>query len=444
MEKTSLKIVKILQKAGFQAYWAGGCVRDMLLGQEAKDYDIVTNATPDEIEKLLKKTIPIGRKFGVMLALEGDHQFEVATFRSEGTYTDRRRPDSVAFTHAEEDAKRRDFTVNGIFYNPITKKIYDYVAGQKDLEERLLRFIGDPHKRIQEDHLRVLRAIRFKNTLNFQYHPDTYHALCTHAKLADEVAGERIQDELNKMIVSEYFGDALEDMLETGVLKETLPEAYAMKGVPQPYEYHREGDVWEHTKEVVAALSKYASLNLRWAAFLHDIGKPPTFKLEERIRFDHHSEKGAEITQTILRRLKFPRKDIEEIVWLIEHHMMIQQLLEMPLGRKRHWFLHPWFKDLLSLLEADIGGTSPARYDMYTALAEEYKETLEKIPHPPEPLLDGNDIMKLLGLPPGKQIGEIAKHLREKQLAHELNTKVQAKKWVKENGKDLEGLKINL
>lgn len=431
MEKTSIGLVNILKKAGYEAYWAGGCVRDMLLGKIPQDYDIVTNAKPEEVERLLKKTIPIGKQFGVILAIENEHHFEIATFRSDSGYSDGRRPDAVLFTHAEEDAKRRDFTINGIFYDPIHKKVYDYVGGQKDLEEHMIRFIGDPHERILEDHLRILRAIRFKNTLQFQYHPDTYAAIVKHAKLSQKVSGERLRDELNKILLSDHATDALEDLLETGVLKEILPEIYAMKGVAQPYQYHHEGDVWEHAKRSLDSLSKYASLPLRWATFLHDVGKPVTFLLKERIRFDHHAEEGAKIAQTLLRRLHFSRKEIQHITWLIEHHMMLNQLLEMPVGRQRHWFHLPYFKDLLALFEADIAGTDPARYEVYTKLRELYEETLSKMPKVPKPLLTGNEIMEILQMKPGKEVGKIAEELREKQLAHEINTKKQAIHWMK-------------
>jgi poly(A) polymerase len=433
MEATSLRIIKILQNAGHQAYWAGGCVRDMLLNKEPKDYDIVTSAKPDEIEDLLEKTIPIGKEFGVILAIEGDHQFEVATFRSDSGYSDGRRPDAVEFTHAEEDAKRRDFTINGLFCDPTSKKVYDYVEGQKDMDERLVRFIGNPHERILEDHLRILRAIRFKNTLQFQYHPDTYHALTKHAELADKVSGERMRDELNKMLMCEHAEDALEDLLETGILEKILPEVYAMKGVAQPYQYHHEGDVWAHAKQSLSSLSKYASIQLRWATFLHDVGKPVTFKHKERIRFDHHAQEGAKITNKILRRLAFSKKDIDHITWIIEHHMMLPQLLEMPLGRQRHWFLLPGFKDLLAVFEADIAGTDSAGYELYTQVLELYNESMKTMSEAPTPFLSGNEIMEILNLEPGKKVGEITAALREKQLAHELNTKKHATEWLLKN-----------
>ncbi|MBT7703381.1 CCA tRNA nucleotidyltransferase, partial [Candidatus Peregrinibacteria bacterium] len=320
--------------------------------------------------------------------------------------------------------------VNGMFYDTLAKETYDYVGGQKDLEEHLIRFIGDPHERILEDHLRILRAIRFKNTLDFQYHPDTYQAILTHAKLADKVSGERLRDEFSKMISCDHALEALEDLLETGILEEILPEVYAMKGVAQPYQYHHEGDVWEHAKGCLDSLAKYSSLNLRWATFLHDVGKPVTFKLKERIRFDSHAQEGVKIARKILNRLKFPKKDIDHICWLIEHHMMLPNFLDMPLGRARHWFLLPHFKDLLAIFEADIAGTDPANYELYTKVVELYEETMEKIPEDPAPILTGTEIMELLNIKPGKKIGEITIALREKQLAHEINTKPQAEKWV--------------
>jgi len=434
MQDTSIRIIQLLKDAGHEAYWAGGCVRDTLLGKEPKDYDIVTSAKPDEIEDLLEKTIPIGKEFGVILVLEGDHEFEVATFRSDSGYSDGRRPDAVEFTHAEEDAQRRDFTINGLFYDPLTKEIHDFVEGKKDLKERLIRFIGDPHERILEDHLRIMRAIRFKNTLQFQYHPETYHALTTHAKLAGKVSGERLRDELNKILDSDHAEDALEDLLETGVLEEILPEVYAMKGVAQPYQYHHEGDVWEHAKRSLSAIGKYEDIQVKWAAFLHDVGKPVTFvHAEDRIRFDHHAKEGAKLAHQILRRLKFSRKDIDRITWVIEHHMMLGDFKDMPLGRQRHWFLHPYFKDLLAVFEADIAGTDPADYGMYTEVLELYKETLEKMPKEPDPLLSGHDVMEILGLRPGPHLGKILGELRELHLGHELNTKDQAIEWLKEN-----------
>lgn len=430
MKPTSLKIIEILKKAGHEAYWAGGCVRDMLLGIEPKDFDIVTSAKPDEIEDLLEHTIPVGKQFGVIIAVKNEHHFEVATFRSDSGYSDGRRPDAVEFTNAGEDAKRRDFTINGLFYDPTKDKIIDYVEGEKDLEARLIRFIGNPHERILEDHLRILRAVRFKNQLNFQYHPDTYKALEKHAKLAKKVSWERIRDELNRILLSENTVKALEELSDLEILHEILPELQALKGCPQPYEYHTEGDTWEHTMDVYRALKPGADLNLRWTALLHDIGKPATLKIAERIRFDGHSEKGAEIARRLLNRLRLPKKDTDEICWITKHHMMMSQLIEMPVGRRRHWFLDPRFPHLLELFRVDAEGIKPVDLTLYERILELYRHDLTHMPKKPQPLLNGRDVMKELGLEPGSKVGDILDELYEKQLAGEITTREEALKYI--------------
>ncbi len=431
MQPTSIEIIKQLKSAGFQAYWAGGCVRDMLLGIKPKDYDIVTNAKPEEIENILAHTIPIGKQFGVILAIVNGHHFEVATFRSDAGYSDGRRPDAVIFSSAEKDAKRRDFTVNGMFYDPTTDEIFDYVDGQKDLEARLIRFIGDPHERILEDHLRILRAIRFKNTLNFQYEPGTYQAILKHASiLIDKVSNERIRDELNKMIVSPYAVNAFSDMEDTGILQIILPEIQKMKGVAQPYQYHKEGDVWIHAINALSTLPSHAPLALRWATLLHDVGKPETFKLAERIRFDSHDRKSAEIARKILTRLHFDNRMIDEVCWLIVHHMMVDTLIQMPKGRRLVWFHHVYFINLLELFYADARGTTPPHTELIDQVAKLYHDDLASMPTLPNPLLNGEDVMKILNLKPGKKIGEILDQLREKQLAGEITTKEEATVWL--------------
>lgn len=433
MLPTSLEIITTLKNAGHEAYWAGGCVRDILLGIKPKDFDIVTSAKPEEIEALLEHTIPVGKKFGVILAVKNGHHFEVATFRSDSGYSDGRRPDAVTFTHAEEDAKRRDFTINGMFYDPTTDQVIDYVGGQQDLEARLIRFIGDPHQRILEDHLRILRAVRFKNVLNFQYEPQTYAALQKHAPLViEKVSAERIRDELNKMIASQHAVSAFQDMEDLGILKIILPEVQQMKGVAQPYQYHQEGDVWNHAMQSLATLPEDASLVLRWATLLHDIGKPQTFSVKERIRFDHHDHVSRDIAYQILTRLRFDHKTIEEVCWLIEHHMMMGAFFTMSPGRRLHWFLHPWFQDLLKLFESDARGTTPQHLELLDQILKLYHEEIKKMPHLPKPLLHGEDVMEILKINPGKRVGEILEIAWEKQLAGELKTKEEAVKWMKE------------
>lgn len=432
MKPTSIQIIENLRKFGYEAYWAGGCVRDMLLGIEPKDFDIVTSAKPEEIEDILEHTIPVGKQFGVIMAVKNGHNFEVATFRSDAGYSDGRRPDAVDFTNAEEDAKRRDFTINGMFYDPIEDNVIDYVGGQKDLDAKLIRFIGDPEERILEDHLRILRAIRFKNEFGFQYEPKTYEALVKHAALViDKVSNERIAHELNKMMMSQDPVGAFEDMEDTGVLKVILPEVLAMKGCAQPMEYHREGDVWDHSMLALQSLPETAQLPVRWAVLLHDIGKPDTFKLEERIRFDGHVQRSKEIAHDILTRLRFPRRTVEEVKWLVEHHMMMVPLVEMPKGRKRHWFLHPYFLNLMQVFKADAEGTRPTNLSLYNDILNLYRKTMEEMPREPKPLLTGNDVMEELGIEPGQRVGEVLDELREKQLAKELETREQALKWLK-------------
>jgi len=432
MRPTSIEIVKELKEAGYEAYWAGGCVRDMLLGTEPKDFDIVTSATPDQIEDTLKLTIPIGKQFGVILAVQNEHNFEVATFRSDSGYTDGRRPDAVTFTNAKQDAKRRDFTINGMFYDPIEDKVLDYIGGQKDLNAKLIRFIGDPHERILEDHLRILRAIRFKNELGFQYEPKTYEALEKHSAIViDKVSNERIAHEINKMLMSQNPVGAFGDMEDLGVLKIILPEIQRLKGCAQPIEYHQEGDVWNHSMLALKSIPGTMQLPVRWAVLLHDSGKPDTFALKERIRFDGHVYKSKEIAKTVLSRLHFPRKTIEEVCWLVEHHMMMVPLVDMPKGRKRRWFLHPYFLNLMQVFKADAEGTIPSDLSLYDQIFDLYRLTLKEMPKEPKPLLTGNDVMEYLGIKPGEEVGKIMEYLRENQLEGKLKTKKQAIDWLK-------------
>ena len=430
VKKTALQLVRTLQKAGFQAYFAGGCVRDQILGKEPKDIDIATSALPNQIEGLFEKTFPIGKAFGVIQVHQNGHTFEVATFRSDSGYQDGRRPDAVLFTHAADDALRRDFTINGLFYDPIADEIHDYVGGRNDLTNKLVRFIGDPETRIQEDHLRILRAVRFKVTLDFGYHPDTYHALKNNAALASKVSAERLRDELNKILMARKAKVAFEDLQDTGILAAVFPELEACKGIAQPPEFHHEGDVWTHLMNALESLPETSTLLTHWAVIFHDIGKPETFKIDGRIRFDRHSEVSAEIAERVLRRLKFSRKNIDHITWAVRHHFMMKQLLDMPLGRQRHWFLDERFPTLLDLFYADAAGTEPVNLNLYRQVEAAYHETLRRFPEVPPALLSGNEIMELTGLRPGPQIGELLMEMRADQLGHELETRKQAIEWL--------------
>ncbi len=458
MEATSLKIIKKLREAGYKAYFAGGCVRDMLLNTAPKDFDIVTDAKPDEIEKLFEKTYPVGKAFGVILVHENGHTFEVATFRSDGGYSDGRRPDFVTYSDPKEDALRRDFTINALFYDPVSEEVLDFVGGRDDLQEKIIRFVGDPEARILEDHLRLLRAVRFKNTLGFQWHPDTYNAVKKHAAKAGKVAMERARDELNKIMLSDHPVEALRELHELRMFDEIMPELEATRGVAQPYKYHHEGDVFEHTMKTLASAVKrtepYLDLEFlkdmqggppepsvfhaRWAALFHDIGKPLTFGHgedtatgEDRIRFDHHAEATHEIAGRVMKRLRFSGSDMAHILWVTEHHMNLNSLLDMPEGARNKWFRNPYFIDLMEVFHADIAGTEPSDFSTFDQVNRLYHKWLLERPEELPKLLDGEEIMKLTGLSASKELGEVIEKLSDEVHAHKITTKEQAMEFVK-------------
>lgn len=463
MKSTSLQLIETLKAKGFTAYWAGGCVRDMLLGKQPKDYDIVTDAKPEEIEKIFEKTYPIGKEFGVILVHENGHNFEIATFRSDSGYSDGRRPDYVTFTDPAEDAKRRDFTINALFYDPTEDKVLDFVNGQQDLEGHMIKFVGNPEERILEDHLRLLRAVRFKNTLQFQWHPDTYSAIKKHADKAGKVSMERAREELNKMMMSDYPVEAFKEMHELSMLTEIMPELDATRGVAQPYKYHHEGDVFEHTMRTLASAVKrtepYLDLEFlkdmeggapepsvfhcRWAALFHDIAKPQTFKWgtdnpndppeeqRERIRFDHHAESSHEIAGRVMKRLRFSNKDMEHILWVTEHHMNLNSLIDMPEGTRNKWFRNPYFIDLMELFHADIAGTDPSDFTMFDKVNKLYHAWLLERPEKFPKLLSGEEIMRLTDIKQGKELGKVIDQLTDAIHAHKVKTSDEAITFVK-------------
>lgn len=433
MHLTAIDIVLTLQKAGYTAYFAGGAVRDMLLGIAPKDIDIVTSALPDELEAIFEHTIPVGKKFGVILVVQNGHHFEIATFRSDAGYSDGRRPDAVTFTNAENDARRRDFTINGIFYDPVAEKYLDYVEGRADLQAKLIRFIGNAEERILEDHLRLLRAVRFKNQFDFQYEPATYEAIQKYAPLIlKKVSTERIRDELIKMLLDKTRPSmAFEEMSYLGLLRLIIPELERLRGCAQPMEYHHEGDVWTHTMAAIDSLPPEAPLIARLATLFHDIGKPDTFVLKERIRFDSHAEIGAKIAGAVMKRLNFSREQTEAVAWCIEHHMMMASFLTMNDGRLMHWLHHPQMKNLMHLMKADAAGTDPGDFSLYDKIEKLYRLKLKKHPELPKPFLTGEDIMKLTGLPAGSRIGELKDQLYEMQIDGKIRTQAAAEKWAR-------------
>ena len=434
MEKTAIQIVKKFQEAGYKAYFAGGSVRDMLMEQEPKDYDIATSAKPDEIEKLIPKTIPIGKEFGVILGIVNGHHFEVATFRSDSSYSDGRRPDAVIFTSAKEDAVRRDFTINGLFYDPIKKKVLDYVGGQKDIKNKIIRFVGEAHERIKEDHLRLLRGIRFKNNFGFEYDHNTETAIKELAHLIDSVSKERVSDELTKMLLHPHRAHSLKELDEIGILERILPELTACKGVKQPVKYHLEGDVFTHILKALHDMpAEFVSKELVWAVLLHDIGKPATFeKKTDRIHFNGHADLSARMARKICQRLKISRAQTNKITWLIENHMTVGTITKMRRAHQVDLFQHPWFMDLMHLHYCDAHGSIPVDLNLYQKIIKLYEEFKNEplLADPIKPFLTGDDLQKDFNLKPSPKIKEVLAELRMAQIEGVVSDLDEARKFV--------------
>ena len=425
------KIIQQLQAAGFAAFWVGGCVRDFLLGREPQDFDIATDARPEQVEKLFRKTIPVGRKFGVMIVVEGKQQFQVATFRAEADYQDGRRPEKVVFASAEADALRRDFTVNGLFYDPLTEKIHDWVGGESDLRAKTIRTIGQPEERFGEDHLRMLRAVRFAAQLNFEIEPQTFVAVQKLAPKIKIISAERVRDELIKLFRPPHAARGLVLLCESGLLEHVLPELAATTGCEQSPDFHPEGSVFNHICLMLEKMSANANGSLPWAVLLHDIAKPVTAERDAatgKIHFYGHEKVGADMAEAILRRLKFSNREIEEVVAAVRHHMQFKDVRQMRKATLRRLLLRETFPLELELHKLDCLG---ARGDL-----ENYKfliEQAEELKHQPQirpPLLTGDDLIKL-GLKPGGEMGALLAEIRELQLADELKTPDEARAWVK-------------
>lgn len=423
MKDEAISIVRRLRDAGHTAYFNGGCVRDMLRGVEPHDYDIATTATPEQIRQLFPRTIPVGAQFGVMLVLEGDHQFEVATFRSDEAYVDGRRPTSVRFGTPEEDARRRDFTVNGIFSDPLAGRVIDFVDGRADIERKLIRCIGEPRERFTEDKLRLLRCVRFASTLNYEIEPATFAAVQEMAEQIGVVSAERIRDELVKILTGPRAGRGLELLDTSGLLREVLPEIAAMKGVEQPAEFHPEGDVFKHTKLMLDTLPANPTAVLALAVLLHDVGKPPTFSVSDRIRFNEHDRVGAEMTEQILRRLRFPNETIENVTLCVAEHMRFQFVKEMRPSKLKRILARETFPVELELHRIDCI-SSHGKLDNYEFLKQKAAEMPPEVIKP-APLLTGHDLIEL-GLTPGPLVGQILREAEEAQLEERLKSREEA------------------
>ncbi len=431
------EIVARLKTSGYEAYFVGGCVRDMILGNTSSDYDIVTSALPDEVISLFPNTITIGAKFGVVAVIVEHHPYEVATFRSDDTYEDGRHPSSVRFSSAKEDVFRRDFTVNGLLIDPATGNIFDYVEGRADIEKKIIRTIGDADSRFNEDYLRMLRAIRFAANLGFAIEPETKKAIERHAPKINQISAERVREELNKILTRGGARIGFELMSETGILKEVLPEVDKLKGVEQPPRFHPEGDVWQHTLIMLEGLpqSEESDKNicLAWAALLHDVGKALTRTEDEKgVHFYGHVQKGEEIADNIMQRLKFSRAHRETVLALILQHMIFMNIQKMRPGRLKRFLRMPDFELHLQLHRLDCVA-SHGMLDNYEFCRDQLRQMDNEDLHPPR-LLNGNDLI-VLGFLPGKIMGEILLALEEEQLEGRILTPEEARNFVLANWK---------
>lgn len=424
------KVVEKLSDAGFDAQFVGGGVRDMLQETIPKDIDIATSATPDQILEVFPKATLTPKALGSTRVPMGTDIFEVTTYREDDEASDGRHPESIVFSTRENDAKRRDFTVNAIYFNPINRELFDPFNGEADLKEKLIRFIGEAGIRIKHDALRLLRAVRFRATLNGQYHPETYAALKELSGLVEGLSGMRQLEEIEKMLLCAHPDVAFEDLWETGILNYMLPELHKCKGIPQPAQYHHEGDVWNHTMQCLRSFREDDTIDVRIAALFHDSGKAETFSLKERIRFDQHASISAEIATTALTRLQMSKKRIEKISWIIEHHMMMGSFFEMNDERKAFWYFHPWFPDLLRVFWLDVAGTTPSDFSLYDRIVADEQAFLDSHPRPQKPLLTGKEIMATLGLTPGEEVGKIIQQLHDAQIAGTVTTKKEAKEFL--------------
>ena len=419
----------MLRQAGFQALLAGGCVRDLVLGRTPKDWDVATDAGPEEVEGLFAHTVSVGAKFGIVVVILGERHYEVARFRRDGLYRDGRRPETVEYADAEADAWRRDFTINGMFFDPLGGELIDYVGGREDLTTGIIRAIGDPEERLAEDYLRLLRTVRFAARLDFSIEPATFAALRTHAGRITEVSAERIRAELTLLLIEGGAVRGLKLLDQSGLLTVLLPEVAAMRGVEQPPEFHPEGDVWTHVQGLFEHLDAPGS-NLAWSALLHDIGKPPTFKVEDRIRFNGHDVVGAKMAAEICRRMKMSNEASERICNLVAQHMRIRHVREMRTSKLKRLLRAPYFPELLELHRADCLA-SHGKLDLYEFCREQLVESDEQTLRPPI-LLSGRELIAE-GFVPGPVFREIFSALEDAQLEGRVSNRDEALEFVLRN-----------
>jgi poly(A) polymerase len=426
------EVVRRLRNAGFQSLWAGGCVRDLILGQLPADYDVATDATPEQVIAVLPyRTVPVGISFGVVRVLDPRHdgiEVEVATFRSDGAYVDGRRPQSVVFGSPQLDAERRDFTINGMFLDPLSDELFDYVGGQEDLKHRVLRAIGDPEARLREDKLRVLRAIRLAARFHLQIESRTAAALRLMSGEVIAVSAERIAQELRRILVHPTRVRAMNLALELGVVAAILPPLVPMRGLFQGKPMQPEGDLWDHTMLVLDCLPDGTSFTLAFAALLHDVGKPKTIEIDEgRFRFPNHEKVGARIAAQLCRNLKLSGAERERITWLVAHHQYLGEARKLRESKLKRILAEPDIAELLALHRADALASTGRTEDV--EYCEYYLREQPAGPIKPPPLLTGHDLVRH-GLEPGPLFAKILEEIREAQLDGKIRSNREALDWL--------------
>jgi len=442
MRKHATNIVRELRGRGFQAYFAGGCVRDTLLGVAPADYDVATDATPPEVMRIFPETYAVGAQFGVVLVpapedvprpltpSEHPNYVEVATFRNDGAYSDGRHPDHVRYSKdPKEDVQRRDFTINGLLMDPLDgDRVLDFVGGRDDLRAGVIRAIGDAERRFAEDKLRMLRAVRFAARFRYSIEPQTFVAIPKRAQFIHQVSRERVRDELTKMLTEGHARRAFELLDSTGLLKEVLPEIDRMKGVEQPPQFHPEGDVWVHTLLLLEKLPPRCSRTLAWGTLLHDVGKPPTFRVApDRIRFDGHVEIGTRMAEEICHRLHFSNEDTKQIAALVANHMRFADAERMKESTLKRFLRLPKFDEHLELHRLDCL-SSHGNLALYDFVRERLSHTSEEEIRP-APLLKGDDLIRL-GYKPGPKFRGMLSAIEDAQLEGALHTREEALSFV--------------
>ena len=438
VKHAATSIVETLRQHGFQAYLVGGCVRDLLLGREPKDYDVSTDARPEQVMKIFPQTYAVGAQFGVVLVPVADdgpnasqtQAVEVATFRSDIGYTDGRHPDEVRFSKTpQEDVVRRDFTINGMLLDPLSGEVLDYVGGRADLKAGIIRTIGNPEQRFAEDKLRMLRAVRFAARFDYQIDPATMSAMKNMAREIRVVSRERIREELTRMLIERHARRAFQLLDESDLLEQVLPEISAMKGVQQPPEFHPEGDVFVHTLLLLDFLPQPCPITLAWGALLHDVGKPATFRVApDRIRFDNHVEVGVRIAEDICRRMRFSNDETEQILALVDNHMRFMDAMKMKESTLKRFLRLPRFDEHMALHRADCLA-SHRNLQTYEFIQQKQHETPPETMRP-TPLVTGEDLIAQ-GHAPGPKFREILTAVEDAQLEGRLPSRDAALDFVR-------------